>query len=350
MADESRTEQPTPRRRQQAREQGQIPVSRDLTQAVQFVLAVVLLGWTAPELLEGLQQCQRGLLAEAFRGPLDGARLGGVVRDLLRGPLTGVVFLGAALLAASLGMHLIQTGFAVTPKRLKPDASRFHPGARLKELPGQNLRETTKALILLPLFGWAAWAVVHDNLDAILQLPRQSAAAATAMVGASIESLLWKGGLALLALGAWDYARQRQRLMRKLRMTRQEVRQEQKDLEGNPMIKARLRRLQREFMRRRMMARVPRSTVVITNPQHYAVALEYHLETMRAPVVTAKGQNYMALRIRQEADRHGVPIVENPPLAQALYKTCEVGSEIPVALYRAVAEILAYIFRLTKEG
>ena len=207
-----------------------------------------------------------------------------------------------------------------------------------------------KALLLFPVFGWACWSVFRDNVDAFLQLPRQPAARATTLVGTSLESLLWKGALALLVLGAWDYFRQRQRLLGKLRMTRQEVRQEQKDLEGNPLIKARLRRLQREFMRRRMMSKVPKSTVVVTNPQHYAVALEYHLETMRAPVVVAKGQNWLAQRIRQVAERHGVPIVENPPLAQALYKSCEIGSEIPVALYRVVAEILAYIFRLNRQG
>lgn len=309
-----------------------------------------MLGGAAPVLMEGLKQCQRGLLAEAFRGSLEAGRLGDVMVGLLGGPLAAAGYFGAGLLAVSLAMHLVQTGFALTPKRLKPDFSRLSPGMRLRELPGQNLRETGKAVLLFPLFSWAAWAVVRDNLDAYLQLPRQTAAAATALVGNSLESLLWKASLALLALGAWDYYRQRARLMGKLRMTRQEVRQEQKDLEGNPLIKARLRRLQRDFMRRRMMSRVPKSTVVITNPAHYAVALEYHLETMRAPVVVAKGQNYLAQRIRQAAERSGVPIVENPPLAQALYKSCEIGSEIPEALYRAVAEILAYIFRLRREG
>lgn len=350
MPDESRTEQPTPRRRQQAREEGQVASSRDLTQAAQFTLAVALLGWSAPALIDGLKQCQRGFLAEAFRGPLEAGRLRDLVVDLLQGPLVAAGSLGVGLLAISLLLHLVQTGFALTPKRLKPDPSRLSPLARLKELPGQNVRETMKALILFPLFGWAAWAVVRDNLDAFLQFPRLSAVAATTLLGLSLESLLWKGALGLIVLGAWDYFRQRQRVMGKLRMTRQEIRQEQKDLEGNPLIKARLRRLQREFMRRRMMSKVPKSTVVVTNPQHYAVALEYHLETMRAPVVVAKGQNFMAQRIRQEAERHGVPIVENPPLAQALYKTCEIGSEIPAALYRAVAEILAYIFRLSREG
>jgi flagellar biosynthetic protein FlhB len=350
MADESRTEQPTPRRRQQAREEGQIAVSRDLTQAVQFALAVAMLAWSAPALIDGLLLAQRGLLAEAFRSPVEAGRLGDVTVELLKGPLAAAGYLGAGLLGVSLVMHLIQTGFAITPKRLKLDFSRLSPLARVKEIPGQNLRETLKALILFPLFGWAAWVVVRNNLDAFLQLPRQTAVAGTMLLGASLESLLWKGALVLLALGAWDYFRQRQRLMGKLRMTRQEVRQEQKDLEGNPLIKARLRRLQREFMRRRMMAKVPKSTVVVTNPAHYAVALEYQIETMRAPVVVAKGQNYLAQRIRQVAERHGVPIVENPPLAQALYKSCEIGSEIPAALYRAVAEILAYIFRLSRAG
>ncbi len=325
-------------------------VSRDLTQALQFGLAVILMGWAAPALFEGLKQSQRGLFAEAFRGSLEAPRLGQLVIGLLRGPLAAAGYLGAGLLAVSFLSHLAQTGFAITPKRLRLDLSRLSPLARLRELPGQNLRETAKALILLPLFAWAAWAVVRDNLDGFLRLPRQTAAAGASLVGASLESLLGKGAMALAVLGAWDYFRQRQGLMGKLRMTRQEVRQEQKDLEGNPLMKARLRRLQREFMRRRMMAKVPKSTVVITNPTHYAVALEYHLETMRAPVVVAKGQNYLALRIREAAERHHIPLVENPPLAQALYKTCEIGSEIPVVLYRAVAEILAYIFRLRREG
>ncbi len=351
MPDESsRTEQPTPRRLELARKEGQIASSRDLTQAVEFTVALGALAWLAGALMEGLKQCQRGLLAEAFRGELAAARLGAVVWELARGPLITLSWMAAALVVAALGMHLLQTGFAITPKRLKLDWARLSPASRLREAPGQNLRETVKALVLFPIFAWACWVVMRDNLEGFLRLPRQTVWAATALVGSSLESLLWKAAMALMALGAWDYFRQRQHLLRKLRMTRYEVRQEQKDLEGDPLIKARLRRLQRELVRRRMMSRVPKSSVVVTNPSHYAVALEYRLETMRAPVVAAKGVNYMAQRIRRVAEEHGVPIVENPPLAQALYKSCEVGSEIPVALYKAVAEILAYIFRLAKQG
>jgi flagellar biosynthetic protein FlhB len=350
MADSQRTEQPTPRRLQQARQEGQIPLSRDLTQAVQFALAVAALGWGSGALIQGFEQCQRGLIIAAFRRDLALGHLSGIIAELLRGPLRVMASAGAVLLLSSFGMHLLQTGFAITPKRLHMDFSRLSPAGRLRELPGENLRETIKALVLFPVFAWVCWAVIGPNLEGLLRLPRQSPASAAALVGASVQSLLGQAALALLALGAWDYFRQRQRLYGQLRMTKQEVRQEQKDLEGNPLIKARFRRLQREMMRRRMISRVPKSSVVITNPAHYAVALEYHLETMRAPVVTAKGQNYMAQRIRRLAEQHGIPVVENPPLAQALYKSCEPGSEIPVALYRAVAEILAYIFRLTKQA
>ena len=355
MPDESqKTEQPTPRRLEQARKEGQIPSSRDLTQAVQLALAVGLLAGLAWPLLEGLKQCYRGLFREAFRSGFEagpwGRRMAAQAWGLLGGPLGVAGLLGMALLLASLAMHMIQTGFAITPKRLKLDFSRLNPAARLRELPAQNLRETIKAVLLFPLFAWACWVVVRDNLEGFLGLPAQSLVAGAAVVAGSIESLMWKAVAALLALGALDYFRGRFSLRRKLRMTKLEVRQEQKDLEGNPLIKARLRRLQREVMRRRMMSRVPQSSVVVTNPTHYAVALEYHLETMRAPVVTAKGLNYMAQRIRRLAEQHGIPVVENAPLAQALYKSCQVGSEIPVALYRAVAEILAYIYRLAKRG
>jgi flagellar biosynthetic protein FlhB len=131
-------------------------------------------------------------------------------------------------------------------------------------------------------------------------------------------------------------------------MSKQEIKEEIKDLEGNPQMKARIRRLQRDRLRRQMMKEVPKATAVIVNPTHYAVAIRYQMESMSAPVVVAKGKNYLALRIRQKATEHEVPIVENPPLAQALYQSVDVGQEIPAHLYRAVAEILAYIFKLMK--
>jgi flagellar biosynthetic protein FlhB len=158
--------------------------------------------------------------------------------------------------------------------------------------------------------------------------------------------LFWKAAGLFVVFGAVDLFRQMRRYQRDLRMSRQEIREEMKDVEGNPQIKARIRRLQRERARRQMMKEVPKATAVVVNPTHFAVAIRYQMESMAAPVVVAKGKNYLALRIRQKAVEHEIPVIENPPLAQALYKSVDVGQEIPPHLYRAVAEILAYIFKL----
>jgi type III secretion system FlhB-like substrate exporter len=174
--------------------------------------------------------------------------------------------------------------------------------------------------------------------------------AGAAMVVQALLDLLLQAAAVLLLLGAFDFYRQRRKMDKRLKMTKHEVRQEQRDLEGNPQIKARVRRLQRDMRRRRMIRAVPEATVVVTNPSHYAVALKYDSETMPAPLVLAKGLDFLALRIRAIAEENRIPIVENPPLAQALHRSCEVGSEIPPELYRAVAEILAYIYRLTRRG
>ena len=143
-----------------------------------------------------------------------------------------------------------------------------------------------------------------------------------------------------------DLYRQLQRHKRDLRMSKQEIKDEMKEMEGNPQMKARIRRIQRDRARRQMMKEVPKATAVVVNPTHYAVAIRYQMDGMTAPLVVAKGKNYLALRIREIAREHQVPIIENPPLAQALYKSVDVGQEIPPQLYRAVAEILAYIFKL----
>jgi flagellar biosynthetic protein FlhB len=157
---------------------------------------------------------------------------------------------------------------------------------------------------------------------------------------------LWKAAGLFLVFGVADLLRQSRRYRQELRMSRQDIKEEIKDIEGNPQMKARIRRLQRDRARRQMMKEVPKATAVVVNPTHYAVAIRYEPERMAAPSVVAKGKNYLAQRIRQKAIENQVPIVENPPLAQALYGSVEVGQEIPPHLYRAVAEILAYIFKL----
>jgi flagellar biosynthetic protein FlhB len=162
-----------------------------------------------------------------------------------------------------------------------------------------------------------------------------------------MRSVLWRATAVLMITALIDLAQKRRRYHADLRMTRQEVRDEGKETEGNPQMKAQIRRMMRDFVRRKMMSQVPKATAVIVNPTHYAVAILYVPGETQAPQVVAKGKNFLAARIREVATKNGVPIVENPPLARSLYRSAEVGQEIPAALYRAVAEVLAYVYRLT---
>jgi flagellar biosynthesis protein FlhB len=220
------------------------------------------------------------------------------------------------------------------------------PLKKIKNLPRQNIPQFLQALVMLPLFGAAIYAVVNENLATFLGLPLLQVDSGIHQVGAAVEAVLWRAAGVFLVMGVIDLIRQRRRYRKDLRMSKQEVRDEFKEVEGNPQIKGRIRRLQRDLLRRQMMSEIPDATAVIVNPTHYAVALRYQLEATSAPKVVAKGKNYLALRIRKKAIEHEVPIVENPPLARALYESVDVGQFIPVELYRAVAEILAYIFRL----
>jgi flagellar biosynthesis protein FlhB len=257
-----------------------------------------------------------------------------------------LIFAGAGMVLLAVFTQLATTKMGISGKKLAPDFKRLNIFSRIQNLPAQNLPIFLQALVLLPVIGWAVYYEASDNLDALLELPWMSAQAAVARVGGTFETLLWRAAGLFLVIGVADLLWQRQRYNKQLRMTKQEVREEGKEMQGNPHVKMRIRRLQRDFARRNMMKEVPTATAVIVNPTHYAVAIRYVMESTAAPKVIAKGKNYLALRIRQKAIENQVPIIENPPLAQALYKSVDVGQEIPGHLYRAVAEILAYIYRL----
>lgn len=203
--------------------------------------------------------------------------------------------------------------------------------------------------MFLPVLAFAVWKIASENWGRYAGLTHQALVPALAVVTGSLKDFLWKTAFLFLAIGFLDFLRIHQRHNQSLRMTKQEVRDELKETEGNPQLKARVRRIQRDMARRNMMKEIPQATAVIVNPTHYSVAIRYEMESMAAPMVLAKGKNYLALRIRQIANEHQIPVVENQPLAQALYKSAEVGQEIPAHLYRAVAEVLAYIFRLMRK-
>ena len=213
-------------------------------------------------------------------------------------------------------------------------------------MPRQNSTALLQAAFVLPLFLYLAYSDIGQKFDQYLRSPRAALAASSGLVWNSLLGLLKQAGLVFLLVGSVDLWRQRQALMRNLRMSKQEIRDEAKEGEANPEVKAKIRRLRRDLLRGKMMRDVPTATAVIVNPTHYAVAIKYDINGVAPPLVVAKGKNYLALRIRQKAIEHEIPIVENPPLAQVLYKSVEVGQEIPAHLYRAVAEVLAYIYRL----
>jgi flagellar biosynthetic protein FlhB len=196
------------------------------------------------------------------------------------------------------------------------------------------------------LFLYLIFRISWQNLDLYLMLPHISTTSAISQSAALIESLLWKAGFAFLILGLVDLAWEKQRFTRNLRMSKQEIKEEAKDTEGNMEMKGRIKRMMRARSRRRMMQDVKTATAVIVNPTHYAVAIRYDANSRTAPLVVAKGKNNLALRIKAVAGECGIPIVENPPLARGLYDSVEVGQEIPVQLYRAVAEVLAHIYKL----
>jgi flagellar biosynthetic protein FlhB len=347
MADRSsKTEQPTQRRLEKAREEGQFPAAREFVGALQFMVFLGLLGLGGAHWWAQFRQTTRWLLARAFAGGWGAADLAHIAWRLFWQHLLPLALGGMGVALATLAFRLITTRFGFSLKKLAPDPARLNPFAKLRELPRQNLPSLLQAVILLPLFLWAVYAMARQKLEEILGLPLGSVENGARFIGGSLLELFWKAAGLFLVFGAVDLARQMHRYKQDLRMSKQDIKEEMKDLEGNPQMRARIRRLMRERLRRQMMKEVPKATAVVVNPTHFAVAIRYQVESMAAPVVVAKGKNYLAQRIRQKAVEHQVPIIENAPLAQALYQSVEVGQEIPPHLYRAVAEILAYIFKL----
>lgn len=343
-----KTEKASPKRIDKARKKGRFAVSRDFIGGIQFLAFVAILGMMGREWWAGLEQTTVMLFDRAFASTLTISSLTHLTIGIAMRTLLPLLQAGAAMAGIVLAIQLAVTRFGFSPKKLAPDLKKLNPIARLRDLPRQNAPEFLKALLLAPVFGGAVYAVAGDHLREFLTLPARSVEAGIAVLGRSVSGLFWKASGVFLVFGIVDLLRQQRKLRGELMMTKQEVREEAKESDGNPQVKMRIRRLRRELLRRRMMREVPTATTVIVNPTHYAVAIRYEMGSQAAPRVVAKGKNYLAQRIRQLALDHQVPLVENPLVAQALYKSVEVGQEIPAHLYRAVAEILAYIYRLMR--
>jgi flagellar biosynthetic protein FlhB len=347
VADEQREEKPTQQRLNKARKEGNFPTSREFISAVQFTGFVTLSVIFGGALMRQVGMLMRTLLEFAFAsGELTVSRLATLMRYEIAPRFLPLGFAGIALVVISVAAQLGTTKLGISFEKLMPDIQRLNPLKKLTSLPGQNLPVFLQALLLLPLVGFVVYYEASENLDSFLELPWMGAQPAIARIGATIETLLWRAVGLFLLVGICDLLWQRSRYMKQLKMSKHEVKQESKEQQSSPHIKQKIRRLQRDLARRNMMKAIPTATAVIVNPTHYAVAIKYAMDGTAAPKVVAKGKNYLAARIRKRAIEAGVPIVENPPLARALYSSVDVGQEIPTHLYRAVAEILAYIYKL----
>ena len=349
MAEElgERTEQPTGRRRFEARRKGQVAKSTDLSSALDLAGAVVLLVMFGGAGFAALAAMTRRVLGGETPGdPLDAASIGPLLGWASFEAAKVVVPALVAMFLVAAAAQLVQVGWFVTAEPLRPKLERLSPLAGFKKLFNtRNLVKTAVNTAKLAVVAAVAGLVFRGNIPAILALPRLAMAPGMrAIAGIALELAVWLLVL-LLALGAIDWLYQRWQHTKDLRMTRQEVKEERKSHEGDPQTKARMLRMAHDIAMQRIQQEVPRADVIVTNPTHFAVALRYDQDKMHAPRVVAKGADYMAWRIRNVAIACGVPIVERPPLARALYAGVEVGREISPEHYEAVAEVLAYVYK-----
>jgi flagellar biosynthetic protein FlhB len=349
MPDEShqeRTEQATPRRREEARRRGQVASSQEVVSVVVLGAGLVALNALGPALVERLGRFAGALFANAGAVSLDGARLRALGLASLAEVGLALAPFTAVVAIAGIAGNLVQTGFLFAPGAVSPRLDRIDPAARVRALlGGRGLVESVKTLLKVLAVAGAATLSMRGEIDRVLALSWGGVAAGYA--GAwSIAFGIGLRILAVLALvAALDYRYQRWRHERDLRMSRQELRDEQRQQEGDPLVKARVRSIQRETARRRMTADVASADAVVASPTRTAVALRYESGSMDAPVLVAKGKRRIAERIEGIARENGVPVIESPALARAIHESVRVGRPIPARLYRPVAEMLALALR-----
>lgn len=344
---QEKTEEPSLKRLQDAREKGNIPRSRELATVAVFGAGVASLLAMGGSVTVQAKDWMRGALSPdiaLLESPQD---MFGYTGDLLLGFLWILAPLMLATLLACFIAPAVMGGFNFATKGLVPDLKKLDPMAGLKRIYGpEGLAELLKSILRVLLVGAAAglflWPAM-PRLRAMLHQPLEQAAAG------GVKFALWllmATTAAMLLVALVDAPYQKWNWRRKLMMTRQELREEMKESEGRPEVKGRIRQLQHEMSQRRMMEDLPTADVVVVNPTHYAVALKYDGDAMRAPRVIAKGVDEMALRIREVAGQHRITLVEAPPLARVLYREADIGQEIPVKLYAAVAQVLSYVYQL----
>ncbi len=346
MADPSKTEKATPKRRSELRQKGQTAKSQELNSAIIFGLSILFLKFYLTYLVHFLHLQTQNLWGHL---PLEMnlESFMGLMWQVASGFLQILAPLFVLLVLTALAVNIMQVGLKVSFYPLKPDITKLNPINGFKRLfSAQPLFQLAQNLIKITIFVFIAYWILTTHYESLLQTVQLELSQTGQLIGGIVWEIFWKIGLAMFLLALVDFAWQRWYYERNIRMSKQEIKDEQKNMEGDPQIKAKVRQLQRKAALNRMMEAIPRADVVLTNPTHLAIAIEYDKNSMGAPTVIAKGANEVAQRIKDKAQEHEIPTLENKPLARALFPV-EIGQEIPKELYAAVSEVLIYVYDLT---
>ncbi|MEW5800599.1 MAG: flagellar biosynthesis protein FlhB [bacterium] len=345
-----RTEQPTPKRKKDARAKGQVARSKELGSVSILLATLIAFHFYGVQVFHRLSDLMQWLLRSSGELTVQDANLTHLLFQIeirLFPILAPVILLMAAF---ALLVNFGQVGFLVSTEAIKPDLDKLNPITGFWNLFSlRSIVELMKSLLKLGVIGSIAYVSIRNELSGLPLLSTMSCQGIFSSICRVSYSILLRSTIALLVMAILDYIYQRYEWNKSLMMTKEEVKEEARQAEGDPKIRAQIRRVQQRIARQRMMAQVPEADVVITNPQHLAVAIKYEAEDMAAPRVIAKGAGYVAEKIKEIARENDIPLVEDKPLAQLLYKTVEIGEMIPPHLYQAVAEILAYVYRLRPE-
>jgi len=347
MPEEEKTHPATPRRRRRMRRRGQVAKSAEMNSALVLIGGVFLLRFLGYPLFTRQFSLFQNTLSELFYFTFSPQDICFRLKQaILYASLSLLPFLLLIMIIAVIA-NVIQVGFIFTPYPLIPDLNRINPVRGLRRIFSiQGLVKLLVSILKITVIGYIAYIIVKGQLPLVLSLTGQHVGKIFAVASAIVFKLLLFLCAGIVPLAFFDYIFQKRYHEKQLRMSREELKEELRQTEGDPLIKSRIRSLQRQVLKSRMMQKIPQADVVITNPQHLAVALQYEREKMSAPVLVAKGRGLIAEKIKEIARKYNVPIVENRWLAQMLYKSVEIGEEIPVKFYQAVAEVLAYIYRL----
>lgn len=348
--DQERTEQATPKRREEARKKGQVAKSQEITSVAILLACLTYFYFDSGRLVKKMMGMVSGFLKESGTLLISNNNIQALAVEWLYEFFILIAPFLLTVLVAGLFANFIQVGFVMSAEALEPKFSKIDPIKGFQKLFSlKSFAELAKNILKLSIVSYVAYVTVAGEMDTLPSLMDRSIGDIMVYMAEVSFKIILRTSWVLIVLAILDYAYQRWEHEKGLKMSRQEIKDEYKQTDGDPLIKARVRRIQREMARKRMMAQVPKADVVITNPDHIAVALQYDQLKMFAPVVVAKGAGFVAEKIREIARESNVPVIENKPLARVLYKMVKVDEAIPENLYKAVAELLAYVYGLKEK-